>query len=67
VGGGGVVLWGGGLRLVGGGPGEGLVEEEFEGDDFGAGVVGCTVGEVAVWGLKDEGGEVGVFCAEVNR
>jgi len=43
-----------------------LVEEEVEGDDFGARVVGCAVGEVAVGGLKDEGGEVGIFCAELD-
>ncbi len=52
--------------LKGFGQGEGLVEEEREGDDFAAGVVAGAVGEVAVGGLEDEGGEGRIFCAEVN-
>ena len=58
-------FWGG-EGLEGGGEGEGLVEEEMEGDDFGAGVVGCAVGEVAVGGLKDEGGDGWILGAELD-
>ena len=50
--------------LEGVGEGEGLVEEESEGDDFAAGVVARAVGEVAVWGFEEEGGEGGIFGAE---
>jgi len=58
--------FGGGEMLQGFGEGEGLVEEEAEGDDFGAGVVGCAVSEVAVGRLKDECGDVGVLGAELD-
>ena len=58
--------FGGGEGLEGFGQGEGLVEEEAEGDDFGAGVVGGAVGEVAVGGLEDEGWEGWIFGAELD-
>ncbi len=59
-------LWGREM-LEGFGEGEGLVEEEFEGNDFGAGVVRGAVGQVAVWGVEDEGWKPWVLRAEVDR
>jgi len=57
---------GGGEVLEGRGEGEGLVEEEGKGDEFGAGVIADAVGKVAVGGLQDEGGEGGIFGAEMD-
>lgn len=66
------VGWGGEEEVRGGefaeglGEWEGLVEEEVEGDDSGAGVLGGAGGEVAVGGLEDEGWELGVLGAEAD-
>ncbi len=49
------------------GQGEGLVEEDREGDDLRAWVMAGSVGEVAVGGLEDEGGELRIVRAEVDR
>ena len=43
-----------------------MVEEEGEGDDFGAGVVAGAIGEVAVGELEDQRGEAQIFCAQVD-
>ena len=56
----------GGEGLEWDGEGEGLVEEEFEGNDFGAGVVGGAVGEVAIGGLEDERREGWILRAEMD-
>ena len=66
VGWGGEEEFGGGEMLEGFGEREGLVEEDREGDDFGTGVVGGAVREVAVGGLKDEGGDPRILGAEMD-